>query len=265
MKLIPTTATAVEKLKTTAKGIKHASDLTHQEALERAASEAGYESWFHVLWCAKQGEKNNHHFELQVNPASDEEMGNHIAMMESVIAEHDAVSVINHPAKGDVFHHVEIDGIHFLGCVDSGGPYIAKKRPSNIGGYEDDVSLGVCKIYRTRPRYLKESNAKEWAICKYDPLQPRINLRELSENAIKRLAMEFGIGAPALGIEGTIGDHSPPWMGGSFYVLPSRFYVSPAFISLVQWANAHPRKIKTYKTNSYLGDWATAAVAARET
>ena len=53
MKFIITTATAVQKIKSSAKAIALKSEISHTKALEQAAQEAGYESWFHVQRCLK--------------------------------------------------------------------------------------------------------------------------------------------------------------------------------------------------------------------
>lgn len=52
MRHIPTTATAVEKLKRAAKAYRDAKDCPLHEALEAAAVQAGYMSWKHVTQCA---------------------------------------------------------------------------------------------------------------------------------------------------------------------------------------------------------------------
>jgi hypothetical protein len=60
MILIPTTMTAIQKLKRQAKDLKKRENIVYSKALEIVAREAGYESWHHVNWCYTQSsaEKN---------------------------------------------------------------------------------------------------------------------------------------------------------------------------------------------------------------
>jgi hypothetical protein len=59
MRLIPTTATAVEKLKQLAKKTKSKLRITHAEALDRVARGAGYNHWGHVTWCAAETQRHS--------------------------------------------------------------------------------------------------------------------------------------------------------------------------------------------------------------
>jgi len=242
MKLIPTTATAVEKLRTTARSAKRAANILHQEALELVAKEAGYECWFHVLWCRK--ETDNKEIVNELNA----EQGSASAPARKDYAAHDSVSVIRHPPKGDVFHHVEVEGIHFFGCLNGGWPYIERRSKAARGNYEGSVQFGVCSIHLTTFR--DKGGPEEWAICKYGPSEPRISLLGLSETGVYKLANEFGIGPT-----GIITRPSMPSLVG----VSDNFYTSQAFLGLILWAMEHPRKIKTYEPNTYLGDWAGGA------
>ena len=54
MKFIPTTATAVEKLKRSAKNLRNETRTSLAVALESIAKSAGYDNWKHVTVCQEQ-------------------------------------------------------------------------------------------------------------------------------------------------------------------------------------------------------------------
>lgn len=54
MQYIPTSKTAIESIKRSAKSIQVSEGLAYSQALEKASSQAGYESFHHVQWCHRQ-------------------------------------------------------------------------------------------------------------------------------------------------------------------------------------------------------------------
>ncbi|BBL22353.1 MULTISPECIES: hypothetical protein [Acinetobacter] len=74
MKHIKTTATAISKIKSTAKKIKVTQDIQHTKALDIAAKEAGYEHYHHAVTCAAKTleDKNKQHKAAEIYRVTDE-------------------------------------------------------------------------------------------------------------------------------------------------------------------------------------------------
>lgn len=111
-------------------------------------------------------------------------------------------------------------------------PYVAQK---DAGGW---CQLGVATIDRSCG--LNGSNER-CMVCKYGPMEGRIDLSMLSDAGRRAFAIAFGvpIGRPS---------HAS---AGAF-----TFYPSPALDGLIAWAKRRPRKFATEPgVSSYLGDW----------
>lgn len=83
------------------------------------------------------------------------------------------------------------------------------------------VQLGPQALLRQTPTGMQ--------VCKYHAGEERINVSELSAAGLEKLAHEFGLGRP--------------------------FQGCPAYVSLVAWAKAHPRKAAKAVLNYSLGPW----------
>lgn len=254
MKFIATTATSLERLKRRAKDIQRTTPSAHHEALEAAASEAGYQSWFHALWCEKQtrskpGEKES---APQVERPSVEDTAKDYM---AYLARRAAGAHITHfPARGDIFHSVEIDGAYFYGTVGADSPSVVHKTNRQRGYELGDVQLGVSLICKSLSNSAFD-HKDEWAACKYGPSEPRIWLGHLPSSTRFALAHEFGIPVvfPYHDPYEDLGEEVMAWPfgeGGQWL-----FKESPAFNSLVDKARRHPRKARLWGMSSYLGDW----------
>ena len=149
------------------------------------------------------------------------------------------VPVQHNPLRGDVFLDLNIEGSRFQGvAVKEFGPFIGVRSP--LGG---DCALGVASINCCTDRH-----TESWQVCKYHN-QHRIDLSDLSHAGRRTLAWHFGL----------------PWvpMDPLITLIPTEwaFYVSPAFDALHDWAQKHPRLMKTSKPNAYLWDWPRAALS----
>lgn len=145
-----------------------------------------------------------------------------------------APTVVNVP-RGDVIHDVTIEGRRFSAWVSRNSIMVGTK---DGGG----CALGVASINDDT------LDGAGWAICKYWN-QRHVDLY-LSESGRRTLALEFGLPiVPEIG-----------------YLLmrdmceADLFYISPVFQSLIAWAAAHPRRIRTLFGDSYLGLWPLAAM-----
>ena len=143
-----------------------------------------------------------------------------------------------------VFHVAAIGGRQFEAVLSADGPYI------DCG--LDGVALGSCtsiELFDTPIVSGRRQDAgapNTWWIAKYGH-QPRIALDGMSESQRQQLADEFGI---------RIGRYSP---GGE------PFWTSPAFRSLAEYFNAHPRVAARFRaSNAYLPGWYDAACALAE-
>ena len=254
MKFIHTTATAVQKIKSAAKTIATQSDISHTKALEQAANQAGYESWFHVQRCRKE-----HDWTItgpQLAPIKDQVASG--STFPSTLA-HAAVKM--HVTKGRAFHDVSIDGYRFKGQVLSTGDIaiINVRRSGSLWIDESYVSIGAASIRRCDP--LKNTTGSEWWICKYSSDEPRLDLGGMTEGARNALAYEFGL--PLIPINfAHHGNTDPqlPWSPAAYSNEVDLFYKSPAFVSLAKWAKLHPRIAKSSSDNcNHLRGWLSVA------
>ncbi len=255
MIFIKTTATVVEKIKARAKSIKQEQCLTHQKAIEIAAIEAGYLSWFHVHWCVKASQKEINNA-VSVDFYRDERR--FPQYMNYLKTQSQGVVVEHFSSSGDVFHAAEIDGQYFYASIVAGdSPYITRQSTRLRGHDMGGVQLGVCEIHLTQEQFKADFAPSQWFVCKYGPSEPRIPLDELSQAAIHAVAYEFGI--PISYWSGGFTDSVP--RNVLFFDCPDGvlFYLSPAFLSLVEFAKLHPKKASKWSGNPYLGNWADAA------
>jgi len=249
MKFITTTATAVQKIKLAAKANALKSEISHTKALEQAAQEAGYESWFHVQRCRKEPDWTI--TGPQLAPIKDQ------VASDSTLAH---ASKKMHVSKGRVFHDVSIDGYRFKGQVLSTGDIaiINVRRLGSLWIDESYVSIGAASIRRCDP--LKNATGSEWWICKYSSDEPRLDLQGMTEGARNALAYEFGLPL----IPNTFAHHedTDPQLPRSLVVSGNEvdlFYKSPAFVSLAKWAKLHPRVAKSSSDNcNHLRGWLSA-------
>lgn len=261
MKLIPTTATAVQKLKSRAKELVRSSDASYQQALELAAKEAGYESWHHVRWCLEQSSHGNTS-EPEDGRAAERSrfIRENQEYMEYLATKARGATIQRFPVKGDTFHSIEVDGNYFYGAVGIDGPSIVR-RSQRVRGYEIGwVQLGVAEINFTSQDYYVQNplRPKSWFICKYGPAEPRIDLTGLSPATRYAVAHEFGIK-----VNYPFGEPLEPPPQDARYSTCDwfPFYLSPAFRGLCDLAKLHPRKARTWGGNSYLGNWGDMARA----
>lgn len=250
MNFIFTTATAVQKIKSAAKAISLKSEISHTKALEQAAQEAGYESWFHVQRCQKKRDLTHKHTPLVA--INDQVSSNSKSL--SLLA-HAPIKV--HEAKGRVFHDVSIDGLRFKGQVLSTGDIAIIKlcRFGSLWLDEGLVSIGAASIHRCDP--LKNAERSEWWICKYSSDEPRVNLDGMTEEGRNALAYEFGLPViPNVIASNVRTDPQLPWPTFVHGREPALFYLSPAFVKLTEWAKLHPRMAKSSSVNGYhLRNW----------
>lgn len=256
MRFIPTTATAVEKLKARAKVIKHAEGITLSAAQERAALEGGYTSWHHVRQCLKRPDSGDVVESQEADPFAKvlRETRRYLDFLDR----HGTAKVTRFAATADAFHEADIEGHCFRGIFTGDGPAMALYS-SRRGGYQRGfVQLGVAEVhYTSRDGIRTESENLGWYVCKYGANEPRIDASQLSDAGRYALLREFGLeiyfssragGAP----------HDADWMPG---LGGWPFYGSPAFGSLRAWARQHPRKVRSFGPSLYLGDWITPATS----
>lgn len=222
MNHIPTTKTQLEKLKMRARELKAADGLTLSAAKERAAVEAGYDNWHHVVSCQKQ------HNGITLPPLAPDEI------LVSILP-------IKGGAQGNYFYHIEIEGQRFQGAINEEGPYIQHHGTSH-------VHLGAAGIWQTK-KGRWEHEPPGWFICKHGPGQPRISLKDLSPAGRRCLAQEFGIPIYESPEAAQNGDGDPEM----------QFYLSPAFRELCGWAEKRPRKLLSFAPGVYMPDWVERA------
>jgi len=146
-------------------------------------------------------------------------------------------------ANLDEFHRVVIGtDRYFVGKIGRGGPYLLRidyGRRSGGGIYLGDVA------FMTQIR--KSVMEKGWHICEYDGRNPRIDLSDLTDAQVKRVASEFGIQKD----------------GESLRV---SFYGSNAWNGLKSWVNKNAQLAQLHGESKlsqcHLGDWYSRAVLA---
>lgn len=268
MRIIPTTKTAVEKLRARAREIQRTENIAYAKARDRAAQDAGYDDWRHVQQMLTSSEGL-----LQVDQAqADNPLFRDVPNDEArhrymqLLKEKGAAKVVPvaPPSKGDYFHSVEIEGNRFLGFISGGNLYLVRKRCSTDPWYvmDSSVHLRVAEIWKTGNRSFGEG-PKEWHVCKYGPKEPCVYLGSLSKRGRQALAYEFGIPSKEDLIEAM--PQPSDWLALSKPSVAERlFFLSPAFPALVKWCKAHPRKSRTMECQPhYLGDWKSAALAGQ--
>ena len=264
MQVIPTTKTIVEKLRTRAREIQRAENIAYAEAQDRAAQEGGYEHWRHVAQSLKAAKSQIAAAVSTVSKEEDRASGMRSYMGFLKAKGTAKVTPLPLPARGNVFHAVEIEGNYFEAFVSSGHLFISRKRAKTDPMFSQDSSayLGVSEISKTGQN-TDGSGPQNWTICKYDPTQPCVYIGRLSKQGRLALAHEFGIPSPI-----DLLKEFDNWSRGQQMEPPAGcetlFFVSPAFDALVKWVKAHPRKVRAMKClPHYLGDWKSAAIAGR--
>lgn len=250
MKFIITTATAVQKIKSAAKAIALKSEISHTKALEQAAQEAGYESWFHVQRCLKDRD-------LTTKSTLVTSIKDQVSSYWNILSKLAHAPIKVNDAKGRVFHDVSIDGLRFKGQVlPTGDIAIIKfRRLGSLWIDEGFVSIGAASIRRCNP--LKNAERSQWWICKYSSDEPRLNLQGMTEEGRNALAYEFGLPVipNVLSSNGPADPHLP-WSTFVHGKEQALFYFSPAFAKLAEWAKHHPRIAKSSSVNCYhLRNW----------
>lgn len=262
MKLIPTTATVVEKIKAAAKSLKKAEGISHNVALERAAQAAGYDHWHHVQWCLAQQDSSSEPPPVKAAPANpyDSVMLKGQTYMD-YLARNAVESVIVNEPKGDVFHDVVIEGTRFYATFSVDGPIVIKVLPGTRNQQAGWVQLGVAEIHFAATNSWDDDSPKRWSACKYGPNEARISLAELSSEGRHAFAREFGIAIHYA--HGDPNGETPSHALSNPLNREKVFYFTPAFAGLCQWAKKHPRKIRKQSGFYHLGDWVEAAIAGK--
>lgn len=246
------TQTRVNQLRTEAKQRSKTAALPLHICLEQIAKENGFPTWKQVL-IQRELTPLDASGKTSTNDAISPGvafLGLHPSVLEEVRHFQQwllgaGVAEANHNTlRGDVFIDVTIEGHRFQGAISS-APYVSLKARDD-GWAVGDCALGVASIAFAKENIYRVGGDGQWSVCKYEN-QPHIDLSGLSDAARRRLALEFGL--PILGIEsGIVLGH------------PAYFYASKGYRSLVEWAVKHPRKIKQYRGNGYLGHWGIASM-----
>lgn len=264
MRIIPTTKTAVEKLRTRAREIQRTLNISYAKARDRAAQEAGYDDWRHAQQSVTSAEvtpqlSQAHASTLPVRGLSVSQ-ARHLYMRLMKQNGTSRVTPLTPPTRGDIFHSVEIEGARFDGLISGGNLYLLRKRSPTDPWFvlDSSVHLGVGQICKTKERHPSEGNAL-WYVCKYGPMEPCVYINGLSNEGRRALAYEFGIASR----EDLRQLHAElPLLGARIAIDERLFFLSPAFQGLVKWCQAHPRKSRTMECHRhYLGDWKSAALA----
>jgi hypothetical protein len=260
MRLIPTTATAVEKLRREARSISRQAGVPYTAALDLAAQRAGYENWRHVKWC----------LESQRAPARAPVVDDWTlpvlaeAHMEALARERS--SLVAHPPRGRIFHDVEIGGRRFKGWISDGGEPVLIGYSSRPHRYAmGSVPIGAGSIHYTAGRHFPgttPSGRQQWSVCKYGSGEPRFPADDLSPSQRRALAYEFGLHFPLAHGEASFDPLAQLDLEREVEFL--LFYRSPAFQGLCEWVAAHPRMAKACPpSNHHLGDWLDAATKGK--
>ncbi|AZG11957.1 hypothetical protein [Cupriavidus pauculus] len=135
-----------------------------------------------------------------------------------------------------IFHRANFGGLLCKGFVTSDGPYITCG-----DGWMDSTPLGVSMLRKFQPHPKNGRPQKEgWWLVKYSS-EARVDLTRFSETQIQQLSKEFGI---VVAGEAEYGDDE------------ERFFSSPAWSALQDWARSHPELAKDLAEGaSYLPGW----------
>jgi hypothetical protein len=145
---------------------------------------------------------------------------------------------VTNQLRGDVIHDVTIEGQRFSAWISCNSIMVGAR---NAGG----CALGVASIND------ESLDGPGWAICKYWN-QRHVDLT-LTASGRRTLALEFGLPIiPSIG-----------YLQMDDFCERDFFYLAPVFQSLIAWAAAHPRKIRTLFGDSYLGLWPMSAMEGR--
>jgi hypothetical protein len=157
------------------------------------------------------------------------------------LAEQGVVQAFEHEPRGDVILDITIEGVRFQAFAAS-DPYVIRKDRG------DWCQLGVASIHVAH-RSGQNRNGGRWMVCKYNSMEGRIDLSQLSDAGKRTFAVAFGI---PFGHAHQLGFHE-------MYA----FYAAPVFASLVEWAKRRPRKFKAERgVSNYLGNWKSVVEAA---
>jgi hypothetical protein len=138
--------------------------------------------------------------------------------------------------------------------MPTGDIWIIKCHPL-ISAMERGVALGAASIRRC-PGH--DANTQgEWWICKYSSQEPRLDLESMTEEGRNALAYEFGL--PLIPSE-DLPNPSAIWSSFKNGREGELFYLSPAFVKLVDWAKRHARSARSSSAKAnHLRQWLDVA------
>ncbi|MFZ2169554.1 MAG: hypothetical protein WAW61_07950 [Methylococcaceae bacterium] len=176
--------------------------------------------------------------------------------MDYLKAKSNGAKIDRFPAKGNIYHAIEVDSQYFYGTITVDGPAIVRgdRRHRYERGW---VQLGVAEMCFTSDQPWNDQLERSWFICKYGPGEARVPLDGLSPDARHAVAHEFGIPIRYWTSEGN--ESVPEEFMEVSNPMGELFYLSPSFQSLCEFAQKHPRKAKKWESGAYLGDWGEAA------
>ena len=267
MQFIPTTATAVQKIKLAAKAISKSTEVSHTQALEQASKASGYLGWFHVQHCQKASAQSSSVSAVQTRAEAA------LAYSQFLDALPRAEVEI-HAFKGDAFHEVSIEGQRFTGYVAQTGDVYLRKLNAQFGiDFSPQIQIGAASIRKVETsedhsHSTRAGNSSldlqnpmphgKWWICKHDANENRIDLGDMSEEGRNALAREFGL--PIIP-HSNLPKPTEPWARFAYGSEDSVFYTSPAYKALLDWAALHPRKARTASNQAiYLTGWLTPKI-----
>lgn len=267
MQFIPTTATAVQKIKLAAKAISKSTEVSHTQALEQASKASGYLGWFHVQHCQKASAQSSSVSAIQTRAEAALAYSKFLNALPRAEVE-------IHAVKGDVFHEVSIEGQHFTGYVVQTGDVYLRKLNAQFGiDFSPQIQIGAASIRKVEPSEDHSHSSRvgnssldlqnpmphgEWWICKYDANENRIDLGAMSEEGRNALAREFGL--PIIP-HGNSPQPTEPWARFAYGGEDTVFYASPAYKALLDWADLHPKKARSASSKAtHLKGWLTPKI-----
>lgn len=246
---IPTTATAVEKLRKEAKALVRSSGHRLHQCLDAVAAQAGYQHWKHVTECLEvtNSDRKPVRWNQPIHTPSGE--GKSFAAVGSSatptpatvdqfdpgqqyldgIASQGLAPVVSRKPVRAIFHDVVIEGRRFAAAM-ADDIYLCVF--NSAGTQVGNCPLGAARINgRTVNKFWNEA---------------RFSVSGLSDQGVRALMVEFGIAQD---------DYRGP--------LPLLFYASKAFESLVEWSKRHPKLSRQYgQAGQYLRHWGVQVRAA---
>lgn len=263
MQFIPTTVTAVQKIKSTAKAVSRTTDISHTKALEHVSKEHGYEGWYHVQQCQKLTAAQKHSATVMTRE-------------QAALAYFDYLSVqprspvqLN-TVEGEVFHDVTIEGQRFVAKVMSTGDiHLFKLRSGFDIDYAPSIQIGPASIRKVDASGIQSALPSEfsqttadmlnprpygaWWICKYDDSQRRIDLGAMSEHGRNAFAYEFGL--PIIP-HSNLPKPTDPWYRFANGNEDTLFYICPSYQALLAWAVLYPKRAREASANAiHLKNW----------